>query len=249
MGSKAPTEQPQAPDSAVNTDTVANVNNDNVPDTANATNTPDTTKTANTSGTTNSTSVPDVSNTVSPANAKSQRSRVNKKRIGVIAGIAAAVLVVVGVVVLAINLINNRNLITASPDATVQDITKRIDQLSKSSNIDSMMYYIDNIAATKNDGSAHQNLTNQDMGNIYNDGMMAVMNYISSNQDLEQRDNYTTAVINYAHSADDLLQTGDSAASVYVAESAFGNMEVANQYLQIAKERGINYNIEPEGQE
>ena len=218
MGSKAPTEQPQAPDSAVNTDTAVDVNNDNVPDTANAINT------------------------------TSSRSRVNKKRIGVIAGIAAAVLVVVGVIVLAINLINNRNLITASPDATVQDITKRIDQLSKSSNIDSMMYYIDNIAATKNDGSAHQNLTNQDMGNIYNDGMMAVLNYISSNRDLEQRDNYTTAVINYAHSADDLLQTGDSAASVYVAESAFGNMEVANQYLQIAKERGINYIVQPDGQ-
>ena len=218
MGSKAPTEQPQAPDSAVNADTAVDVNNDNVPDTANAINT------------------------------TSSRSRVNKKRIGVIAGIAAAVLVVVGVIVLAINLINNRNLITASPDATVQDITKRIDQLSKSSNIDSMMYYIDNIAATKNDGSAHQNLTNQDMGNIYNDGMMAVLNYISSNQDLEQRDNYTTAVINYAHSADDLLQTGDSAASVYVAESAFGNMEVANQYLQIAKERGINYIVQPDGQ-
>ncbi len=182
----------------------------------------------------------------------SPQPRKNKKRIGIIAGIAVAVLLIIaGIAALAINLTNKNQVAPAASDATVKDITKEINQLSENSNIDGLIYYINDITTTKNDGSSHQNLTNQDMGDIYKSGMMSIMNYINKNQDLgsEQKDNYTSTAISYAHSADDMLQTGGSAASVYVAESAFGNMEVANQYLQLAKERGINYNIEPEGQE
>ena len=196
---------------------------------------------------------PEAAQTVQPAQVElaneqvSPQPRKNKKRIGIIAGIIAAALLVIGVITaIIINVSNNAETNTGSQETISNDdisltdqgkeIGAQAEQLANDSNIKGMIEYIDNVIKAHNNGTNYQDLTQGDIGILCATGIEKIYDYISN--DIDQMYAFAGVILSYAYTEESMVKTADSAADVYFAENLFGNTAVAEQYKKLAIERG-----------
>ena len=264
-GQKA--EQPVAPAPPADADKAAGINNNATPDTTapvpvgqptNATaETPveqpaptpaEGITNATDTSTTNVVNPADTTSTTGSANTATPRSRMDKKRIGIIAGIAAAAfLLIIGIAALLVNLVNNNtnegyaNVEIISNENVEQsergkELEAQAEQLATNSSIDSMITYIDNIIDSYENGTNYQDLTQGDIGILCTKGIESIYGYISKNQD--KMYDYGGTILDYAYTEESMVHTADSAVDIYFAENYYGTPEKAEEYKKIAIERG-----------
>ena len=168
----------------------------------------------------------------------------DKKKLAITIGAAAAVvLLVVGVItLLAANISNNNgnngttSTVAIDDNVTTTEAEATVNQLAADSDIYGMIDYINGIINSYNSGINFQNMTKEEIGNLTNTGIKNILSYMGDNAN--QRNSFGETLVKYTHTADDIFQTAETATNVVFAELNYGNKEVAEQYKQIAIDRG-----------
>ena len=168
--------------------------------------------------------------------------RDDKKRLTIIAAIVVvALLLIGGTTAVVVNVINGSSSgsksgnTVASDDASTEEIESEADQLKDNSDIDGMVSYINDVTKSYKDGKAYQNLTKENIGKLYDKYATVLMKYITEHPD--QREIYGRTILEYAHSAEDILQSADTAVKLSTAEYYLGSKDEAKKYRDIAIER------------
>lgn len=195
--------------------------------------------------TTDAASSATINNSSQQENIARGKNPQNRKKLSVIICSAMiAILVIAGLIALAANLSSkspskgsNDTTVTSDSNttATATEIETEAERLAES-DINGMVNYIDEIISAYNSGTGYQDLSKEDVGNLATKGTEQIYQYMGDNPD--QREGFGTHLLEYAHTADDLLQTADSAVGAYFAEYYYGSKEAAEQYKQTAIARG-----------
>ena len=183
------------------------------------------------------------------------KPRNDKKRLAIITAIIVVTLLLIGgTVTVVINVVNNgfgskngNSNNTASDDTSTEEIESEADRLKDNSDIDGMISYINDVTKAYDDGKSYQNLTKEDIGKLYDKYATVLMKHITEHPD--QREAYGETILEYAHSAEDIFQSADTAVKLSTAEYYLGSKDEAKKYKEIAIDRGTkNYEDNPVGQ-
>ena len=80
----------------------------------------------------------------------------------------------------------------------------------------------------------------EEKANLYMGGSIQLSNF-----QVQDGANYSEKILEYAYKAEELYPSAQSAYLIYSFENKFGNKEVADEFLNIAKERGyVETNVE-----
>lgn len=160
--------------------------------------------------------------------------------------IVASTLVIAGVVAFIINLNSNKSTEDTNSTTVATEVEAATNQLESDSNIDEAIKYFKETVNLYKSGEGYQELTPEGLAKLYTENMFKLVRHVGQYPNQEKI--YVPIIFEFAYAAEDLVHTAETANNIYFVEYNFGSKEKAEQYKQIATERGAKFNSNPEGE-